>query len=197
MSVDSEITIVSGLPRSGTSLMMQMLDQGGFPVLTDQIRAADPDNPNGYLEYEPVKNTRDDRSWLADARGKVVKLVSPLLYDLPATENYRVIFMERDLDEVLASQEKMLHRLNRPAVPTEIMRESFLLHLDRIFAWLHDQPNMQTLKISYHQLLLDADACVRQICDFLDNRPVPAKMLAAIDRSLYRNRLAKDDRKGV
>ena len=115
MSLTSEIIIVSGLPRSGTSLMMQMLHQGGIPVVTDEIRTADTDNPRGYYEFERVKKTKEDSSWLPDARGKVVKMVSSLLYDLPATEAYRIVFMRRDIDEMLESQEKMLARLSRSA----------------------------------------------------------------------------------
>src|SRR6516165_1289807 len=107
----SEIVIVSGLPRSGTSLMMQMLDHGGVPVVTDHIRSADTDNPKGYYEFEQVKTIKRDTSWLPATRGKAFKMVSQLLYDLPPGETYRIIFMERDLDEVLLSQEKMLTRL--------------------------------------------------------------------------------------
>src|ERR1700757_2956947 len=103
--MESEIIIVSGLPRSGTSLMMQMLDQGGVEVVTDHVRTADTDNPRGYYEYEQVKKIKQDTSWLPATRGKAFKMVSQLLYDLPAGERYRVVFMERDLDEVLVSQE--------------------------------------------------------------------------------------------
>ena len=113
--MDSEIVIVSGLPRSGTSLMMQMLSSGGLEVVTDNVRTADVDNPRGYYELEKVKRVKADASWLPDVRGKVFKMVSQLLYDLPPTQCYRVIFMERDLDEILASQERMLERLGRAA----------------------------------------------------------------------------------
>src|SRR5438132_4951320 len=106
----SEITIVSGLPRSGTSLMMQMLDNGGIEVVTDNIRTADTDNPRGYYEYEQVKKIKEEKSWLPQTRGKAFKMVSQLLYELPANEGYRIIFMQRDLDEMLLSQEKMLKR---------------------------------------------------------------------------------------
>jgi hypothetical protein len=188
MTIDTTITVVSGLPRSGTSLMMQMLDLGGLPILTDSQREADPDNPRGYLEFERVKKTKADPSWLPDARGKVVKIVSPLLYDLPPTESYRVVFMERDLDEVLESQEKMLRRLNRPAVPTDQMRQSFLSHLERLYAWLETQTHLRILKISYNRLLIDPEAHAQQVSEFLDGRPAPSKMLTAIDPSLYRNR---------
>src|SRR5215475_8067096 len=99
----NEIVVVSGLPRSGTSLMMQMLDKGGLEVVTDKIRAADTDNPRGYYEYEQVKKIKQDKSWLPATRGKAFKMVSQLLYDLPPTEKYRVIFMERDFEEMLDS----------------------------------------------------------------------------------------------
>src|SRR5437763_1790519 len=98
--MESAIIIVSGLPRSGTSLMMQMLDNGGVEVVTDNIRTADTDNPRGYYELEKVKKIKEDVSWLPGARGKAFKMVSQLLYDLPPTERYRIIFMERDLDEM-------------------------------------------------------------------------------------------------
>src|SRR5215510_7392515 len=105
-AMGAEIIIVSGLPRSGTSLMMQMLDNGGLEVVTDHIRTADTDNPKGYYEFERVKKIKRDRSWLPETRGKAFKMVSQLLYDLPPTETYRILFMERDLEETLASQEK-------------------------------------------------------------------------------------------
>src|SRR5262245_40494991 len=108
-----EIIIVSGLPRSGTSLMMQLLDAGGVEVVTDGVRAADPDNPRGYYEFEKVKQVKRDASWLPGVRGKAVKMVSQLLLDLPPTERYRVVFMERDLAETIDSQERMLQRLGR------------------------------------------------------------------------------------
>src|SRR5437016_13029186 len=130
--MNSAIIIVSGLPRSGTSLMMQMLDNGGVEVVTDNIRTADTDNPRGYYEFEQVKKIKQDASWLPQTRGKAFKMVSQLLYDLPATERYRVVFMEGDLDEVIASQEKMLTRLGKPAAPRDQIKRAFTLHLNRL-----------------------------------------------------------------
>ena len=130
--MSGEIIIVSGLPRSGTSLMMQMLASGGIEVLTDNLRTADADNPRGYYEFEKVKQIERDSSWLPQARGKAVKMVSQLLYHLPAGERYRVLFLERDLGEVLLSQEKMLRRLGRPAAPADEMRRAYTLHLERL-----------------------------------------------------------------
>src|SRR5438105_1498707 len=109
--MSTEIIIVSGLPRSGTSLMMQMLASGGVEVVTDNLRSADTDNPRGYYEFEQVKKVKQDQSWLPSCRGKAFKMVALLLLELPPTEKYRVVFMDRDLEEVLTSQEKMLERL--------------------------------------------------------------------------------------
>jgi hypothetical protein len=190
MTIDSEIVVVSGLPRSGTSLMMQMLDRGGLAALTDNLRAADDDNPRGYFELERVKKTKDDPSWLPGARGKAVKMVSSLLYDLPATEAYRIVFMRRDIDEILDSQEKMLRRLNRPAAPREQMKASFAVHLDRIGAWLSRQRHMRLLDISYNTLLREPEAELRKVAAFLDGRAEADRMLEAISVSLYRNRKA-------
>src|ERR1700676_4693559 len=133
--MDQGIVIVSGLPRSGTSLMMQMLENGGVAVVTDGIRSADTDNPRGYYEFEPVKTIRRDASWLPAMRGKALKIVSPLLYDLPPSETYRIVFMERDLEETLLSQERMLTRLGRTAAPREQMKRAYVLHLERLREW--------------------------------------------------------------
>ena len=141
--MDQGIIIVSGLPRSGTSLMMQMLENGGVAVVTDDIRSADPDNPRGYYEFEQVKTIKRDASWLPATRGKAFKMVSQLLYDLPPSETYRIVFMERDLEEMLLSQEKMLTRLGRTAAPREQMKRAFALHLERLHEWLSLQGNME------------------------------------------------------
>jgi hypothetical protein len=188
MSLDSEIVVVSGLPRSGTSLMMQMLHRGGLPALTDDIRGADTDNPRGYFEFERVKKTKQDPSWLPQARGKVVKMVSALLYDLPPTERYRVLFMRRDMDEILESQEKMLLRLSRPAPARPSMKEAFGIHLDRLFQWLPAQRHLRLFEVSYNELLADPYRTIPRIAEFLDGVLSQEGMLAAIDPSLYRNR---------
>jgi hypothetical protein len=188
MPLESEITIVSGLPRSGTSLLMQMLHCGGMPVVTDTIRAADVDNPRGYFELEKVKKIRDDASWLPGARGKAFKLVSQLLYDLPADERYRIVFMERDLDEMLASQAKMLTRLGREPAPRDEMQRSYALHLERLKAWLSRQAWIQVLYASYNDLVREPREQSRRVNAFLDDTLDAAAMAAAVDASLYRNR---------
>jgi hypothetical protein len=184
----SEVIIVSGLPRSGTSLMMQMLDAGGIEVVTDRLRTADADNPKGYYEFERVKQVKQDASWLEAARGKAVKMVSPLLYDLPPMERYRIIFMERDLDEVLLSQEKMLQRLGRPAQPAEAMKRSYTLHLERLHDWLGRQTNVVVLRVGYRALIQESAKQAERICNFLACRADLARMVRSVDPSLYRNR---------
>jgi Sulfotransferase domain len=190
MSVESEIVVVSGLPRSGTSLMMQMLAGGGIEIVTDAIRTADCDNPRGYLELERVKKIKHDSSWLPEARDKAFKMVSQLLYDLPLSERYRIIFMERDLDEVLASQEKMLERLGRTAAPREPMKAAYQSHLDRLDSWLTQQPNMRVLRISYNALVEEPVAQARHVCEFLERIMDLDAMVSAVDPALYRNRRA-------
>jgi hypothetical protein len=188
--MDDEVIIVSGLPRSGTSLMMQMLAKGGLEVLTDNIREADTDNPRGYFEFEQVKKIKQDPSWLPSARGKAVKMVSQLLFDLPATECYRVIFMQRDFTEMLVSQEKMLERMNREAAPREDIERAFVKHLDRVRGWLAEQPNFAVLYVRYSDLVANPEEQSRQISKFLSGRPDVQAMAAAVDPALYRNREA-------
>jgi hypothetical protein len=184
----SAIIIVSGLPRSGTSLMMQMLQNGGVEVVTDNIRTADTDNPRGYYEFEKVKKIKQDASWLPQTRGKAFKMVSQLLYDLPSTETYRIIFMERDLDEVLLSQEKMLKRLNRKAAPREEMRRSYTLHLERLHKWLREQPHLAVLSTRYNDLVEQPAREAHRVSEFLGGGPDRERMAKAVDPSLYRNR---------
>ena len=186
--MSTEITVVSGLPRSGTSLMMQMLDGGGIPVVTDHIRTADTDNPRGYYEYEQVKAIKRDTSWLPAMRGKAFKMVSQLLYDLPPGETYRIIFMERDLDEVLQSQEKMLTRLGRTPAPREQMRGAYAVHLQRLYDWLARQTTMTGVRVGYRDLIDRPRDQAERIRDFLGGMAEVERMVQAVDPSLYRNR---------
>ncbi len=192
--MDDEIIIVSGLPRSGTSLMMQMLARGGVEVLTDNIRTADTDNPCGYYEFERVKKLKDDASWVPETRGKAVKMVSQLLLALPRSESYLVIFMERDLDEMLASQEKMLERLNREAAPREDIKRAFVKHLERLRDWLGEQPHIKVLYVKYSDLVEHPEEQSRRVSQFLGGKPDPKSMAGAVDSSLYRNRKPEGDR---
>lgn len=190
MALDSEIVIVSGLPRSGTSLMMQMLQAGGIEVVTDNIRTADTDNPRGYFEFENVKTIERDRSWLPQTRGKAFKMVSPLLYHLPPTERYRIIFMQRNLDEVVVSQGKMLLRRNRAAAPHDQMKRAYSLHLEGLYQWLDRQSHMKVLFINYNDVLENPPVPVAQVCEFLDGMPAADKMTRVVVPELYRNREA-------
>ena len=192
----SEIIIVSGLPRSGTSLMMQMLDNGGVEVVTDNIRTADTDNPRGYYEWEKVKRIKQDASWLPGTRGKALKMVSQLLYDLPPSETYRIIFMERDLDEMLDSQEKMFQRLGRRAAPREEMKQAYTIHLERLHEWLRCRPNMKVLRVRYNDLVARPEEQAQRVREFLGGRADVARMARTVDLSLYRNRKSPGDRSG-
>jgi Sulfotransferase domain len=190
--MNSDIIIVSGLPRSGTSLMMQMLEKGGVPIVTDNIRAADVDNPKGYREFELAKKIEHDSSWLPDTRAKAFKMVSQLLYHLPSGERYRIIFMERDLDEMIVSQEKMLQRLGRKGAPHDDVKRAFTGHLEKLHRWLQAQSNMAILRVCYKDLLDRPAVLAEQIRSFLDRELDITKMAQAVDPSLYRNRRDED-----
>ncbi len=184
----NEINIVSGLPRSGTSLMMQMLECGGMAIVTDNVRAADVDNPRGYYELESVKKIREDTSWLPSARGKAFKMVSQLLYDLPAIEKYRVVFMRRNLEEMLASQDAMLRRSGREPKPHHQMTQAYTLHLRNLENWLGRQSNFRVLYVSYNDLVQHPESEARRVSIFLDDQPDVTGMVRAVDSTLYRNR---------
>lgn len=186
----NEIIVVSGLPRSGTSLMMQMLAAGGVDVITDGERTADVDNPRGYFELEIVKKIKVESSWIPSARGKAFKMISQLAYDLPATEKYRMLLLERDLDEVLASQEKMLARLGRPAIARDKMKAAFEIQIKRFDGWLDRQPNIAVLRVNYSILVAKPQEQAEQINEFLGGGTNFEAMAAAIDPALYRNRKA-------
>ena len=184
------ITIVSGLPRSGTSMMMKMLEAGGMEPLTDGIRVADEDNPKGYYEYERVKQIEDDKEWLEDARGKAVKMIAALLKHLPPEYVYEVVFMRRDLGEVLASQRRMLVRRGEPAeaTPDERMAELFQKHVEQVEAWIATQPNMTVLYVDHAEVLDNPERQARCIGEFLSCPLDAGAMASVVDRSLYRQR---------
>jgi hypothetical protein len=185
------VIIVSGLPRSGTSMMMKVLEAGGLPVLIDGLRAADPDNPEGYYEYERVKELdKGDTAWVADAQGKVVKVISALLEYLPADYQYRVIFMHRNIEEVLNSQRKMLERRgeNTEAVNDAEMADLFAKHLAKVKEWLRAQPNFSVLDVDYNAMMKNPDSYIRMINQFVDNALDEQAMAKMINPNLYRNR---------
>jgi hypothetical protein len=184
------ITIVSGLPRSGTSLMMRMLEAGGMAVVVDHIRPPDTDNPYGYYEFEPVKNIKADASFLDRIHGKACKMVSMLLYDLPSNRSYYIIFMQRHLTEVLASQSMMLQRHGQPSRVDDdaTMLRMFHTHLSEITAWLARQPNMDVLYVNYNDLMQRPLAIAATVNQFLGGGLNVHKMAAVVDQRLYRNR---------
>lgn len=185
------VTIVSGLPRSGTSMMMKMLEAGGIPPLTDEIRTADKDNPKGYYEFERVKKMPDgDRAWMVEARGKSVKVISALLEHLPPQYNYKVIFMRRDMNELLASQKKMLIRQGKPTdkVSDEDLARMYEKHLAKVQAWLTSQPNISTLDVDYNLLLENPRPYLERIRNFLGVDLNIERMGNVIDPTLYRQR---------
>ncbi|MCS7040374.1 MAG: sulfotransferase [Anaerolineae bacterium] len=184
------VVIVSGLPRSGTSMMMKMLEAGGLPILSDGLRAADPDNPEGYYEFERVKQLdKGDTAWLAEAEGKAVKVISALLQHLPPSYQYRVIFMNRRMAEVLASQRKMLARRGeRSDVDDAQLAVILEKHLRQVKQWLSTQPQFRVLEVDYNAMLADPQPYVRQINRFLDGVLDEARMAEVVNPSLYRNR---------
>jgi hypothetical protein len=184
------ITIVSGLPRSGTSMMMKMLSAGGLEPLTDNIRTADEDNPKGYFEFERVKQIENDKAWLEDARGRVVKLISALLKHLPASYNYKIVFMRRAMPEILASQRQMLIRRGEPAdsVPDDRMAAMFNKHVAQVEAWLASQPNIEVLYVSYNDVMKDSRPHAEEINSFLGGSLDVEAMVSVVDRALYRQK---------
>jgi len=186
------VVVVSGLPRSGTSMAMRMLELGGLDTVTDGERTADEDNPRGYWEDERVKELGKegvDKSWLHDSRGRAVKIISFLLKDLPPDNNYKVLFMRRDLDEVLASQKKMLERRGEGSDSDDArMRELWENHLWRVGYLLKHQPQFEWIELDYTAVLEDAMGQARRITEFLRMDLDAGRMASAVEAQLYRNR---------
>ena len=184
------VTIVSGLPRSGTSMMMKMIEAGGMPALVDNIRRADEDNPKGYFEFEPVKKTKQDPSWLRQASGKVVKMVHLLLLDLPPDYQYRVVFMRRNLDEVIVSQNKMLERQGKSLgkLGEDRLKQLFTAQINKVDEFLREHDSFRVIHVSYNEALQDAGPVVQQVNDFLGGHLDTEAMQQIADPSLYRNR---------
>lgn len=184
------LTIVSGLPRSGTSMMMKMLEAGGIPVMIDEIREADEDNPRGYYEYEPVKKTKEDASWVAGSMGKVVKMVHLLLLDLPLDYEYRVVFMRRHLDEVVRSQNVMLQRKGKGTddLPAEQIKKFYLSQIDKVQTYVDKHSdNFKLIEVQYNEVLENPDPSIEELEAFLGDLDTAA-MKAVVEPSLYRNR---------
>lgn len=184
------ITLVSGLPRSGTSLMMRMLQAGGVAPLTDREREADEDNPRGYYELEAVKKTRKDRKWLDDAKGRAVKVIHALLYDLPLDRRYDIVVMRRNMDEVVASQRKMIERRKTKGaqLSDEQIRRAFERQMVQVTAYLKNKPNFRVLYVDYNQMMETPEREIARLRDFLDLDASVEELASVIEQDLYRNR---------
>ncbi len=185
------IYVISGLPRSGTSMAMKMLDAGGLGTVVDGRRTADDDNPKGYFEDERVKHLHEDKdkSWVKEARGKVIKVISFLLKELPDENFYKVVFLRRDLDEVLASQNKMLvNRGEKSETPDERMKELYATHLQQVENLLSVRPNYEVLYLHYTSILKDPLENAKKMKAFLGLDLDVNAMAGVVDPDLYRNR---------
>jgi hypothetical protein len=184
------ITVVSGLPRSGTSLMMQMVVAGGIPALTDGLRSADENNLKGYLEWEAAKALPQSPTAITAAEGKVVKVISALLRSLPGPYEYRVVFMCRPLEEVITSQNRMLERLGREVapVPQSQVVAAFTKHLKEVKMWLPEQPNMSVHYVDYPSVVQQPAVESARIAEFLGQPLNIEAMTAQVEKSLYRER---------
>lgn len=189
------VVIVSGLPRSGTSMAMKMLEAGGLELVVDEARRADEDNPKGYFEDERVMDlaTSTDASWLRSARGRVIKVVSSLLNHLPATNDYRIIFMRRNLHEILASQAKMLERrCEESHTDDQELLRMYESHLEKVEFQIRFRKNLDAVYVNYSDVVGNPSSEARRIADFLGGELDVARMAAAVDGSLYRNRRTRD-----
>ena len=184
------ITVVSGLPRSGTSMMMQMLEAGGIEPFVDNIRRADEDNPRGYFELEKVKRLKTDNSWLGDAEEKVVKVISQLLFDLPLDKRYKVVFMRRHMPEILASQRAMIERRGTKgaSVSSEALGNIYTKHLTQITKWLSENDAFEVLYVDYREIIDEVTIQVDRICNFFDYDLDKQAMITVVDPDLYRQK---------
>jgi hypothetical protein len=186
------VIIVSGLPRSGTSMFMNMLEAGGIPLLTDAARSADLDNPKGYFEMERVKHLAEevDKSWLREARGKGLKVISHLLKELPANNCYRIVFARRSLHEVIPSQNAMLARLGEPnPMDDERALELYRRHLVNLRVMVRQRREMEMQEFDYATAVNEPSLAASRINAFLGGHLDVGKMQAVVDQSLYRNRV--------
>jgi hypothetical protein len=185
------VIIVSGLPRSGTSMMMSMLTAGGLEAVVDGVRQADDNNPKGYYEFERVKKLAEgDYAWIPSAQGKVVKVISALLEHLPRGHHYKIIFMRRAMPEILASQRSMLVRNGKPtdSISDQALAELYERHLGKIEEWLVKQPNIEVLYVQYNDILREPVPELERLAAFLGNGLDRSAMRKVVDQNLYRER---------
>jgi hypothetical protein len=170
--------------------MMQMLQKGGMEILTDNIREPDDNNTRGYYEYEPVKSLRTDQSWMHLAEDKAVKIIAQLLLFLPQKFEYSIIYMERNIDEILRSQQKMLEKMGQNQIMNkpEILAQTFNQQTIRIKNWLSTQPNIRTLYVNYRNIIDDPAEMCTSVVDFIEDKLNMSDMVSAVDGSMYRQR---------
>lgn len=196
-AVNGHVIVISGLPRSGTSMMMKMLSACKIPLLVDDLREPDEDNPKGYYEFDRVKDLEKDNTWLGLACGTAVKVVSPLLQHLNMDMGikYRVIFMLRNIDEILASQKKMANRLGHAEdnIEDRILKQNYSVHLEQVKKWLEQQENIDVLYLDYANVVNDPGSAIESIVFFLDIKLDAQDIAAVVDASLYRQRAGRAD----
>lgn len=190
-SIKGEMVVVSGLPRSGTSMMMQMLEAGGVEIFTDKARTADENNPKGYYEHEAVKALAKNKKWLPQAKDKGVKVIAQLLKYLPMNYRYKIIFMERDVYEVVQSQQRMLQRdgkkVRTDVLPTNLI-SAYQKTLRDVKKWAEERPNVEIQYVRYAEIVEQPFMAAMQINDFLGGQLRPEQMVSVIDAKLYRER---------
>jgi hypothetical protein len=187
---ENEIIVVSGLPRSGTSLMMQILQSLNVELFTDQKRTADSSNPKGYFEHELVKTLEHDASWLYEAKGKALKIVSPLLIYLPLNINFKIIFMIRNYDEIIQSQKKMLNEDEKEdsLTKSEMLKKIFDKDIKQAKNWIKKNPDCEALYISYKKLIEHPDSEIKKIAEFLEIHTELKNAISVVDKNLYRTK---------
>jgi hypothetical protein len=190
MTENNNIIIISGLPRSGTSMMMQMLQAGGIDLVFDGVRSADSYNPRGYFEYEKVKSLQKDNSWITGCKGKAIKILFHQLKFLPGQLYYKVIFMKRNLNDVLNSQDRMLAGLEKAVDDRNKMKMIFEKELQLIQTWLNNQSNMDILYIDYDFVLMDPAVSVKKILKFLAYSGDEIKMQMIINTDFTSHKVA-------
>ena len=187
----NELIVVSGLPRSGTSLMMQILKAGGIEIVSDGLRTADEFNPVGYYEDHRIKNLEKNNAWLKSEKGKAVKIISYGLPDIPLGLPVKIIYMLRDLDEIILSQNRML-KDNIGKMSDENLKHCFNTHLNKIFTWMNEQKCLEFITVSYHDLLNHTSGEINRINRFLDFSLREKEACLAIKPELYRSRKQKE-----
>lgn len=195
-----DFVLVSGLPRSGTALMMEMLSAGGWPIMVDRERAPDSDSPEGHYEWEGIKQLRQRPEVIREAEGKVLRVVSTLLPLLPNRHRYRVLFMQRPIEQVVDSQFRMIARrkgrsedpANTPAEERQAMIKRLRAHAEWSVEHLRVAPNFEMFEVDYPALIAKPDDWVARIAAFAGRPDTPVAILeqmkSAVKPEMFHNR---------